>query len=179
MPSFYIKSLFAKRKRKYAERIAQARQDLTDFLTKFEAEVGKEVAGVLRAYAAIPRKYFLRDEEQSEAQSVFAEVRRLIRKEARLLRELHSPECFYYERRKPPYVLWCYGIDWDDIQQMLGEDGRLPMEQVLRLLDVLRDGKPSREVVGQERVFRQKRRRLVRFLRMAARLEEDVVCRFR
>ena len=65
MPSVYIPSLFERQKRRYGGRIARARQDLADYLAEFESEVGKDVAGVLRSYAAIPRKYFLRDEEQS------------------------------------------------------------------------------------------------------------------
>lgn len=91
--------------------------------------------------------------------------------------KMHSPACFYRERSKPPYVLWCYGVSWEDIKLVV-EDGRLPLKHVLWLLDVLMKEKPSREVVGQERVFRRRRRRLMRFLRMAAFLEEDVVCRF-
>ena len=62
---------------------------------------------------------------------------------------------------------------------MLQEDGRLPLKHVLRLLDVLVNGKPSREVGGWNKVFWRRRRRLVRFLRMAVELEEDVAYEFR
>jgi hypothetical protein len=34
----------------------------------------------------------------------------------------------------PPHVLSCYGIDWDDLQE-LHEGGVLPLERVLWLLD--------------------------------------------
>jgi hypothetical protein len=177
MPSLYIPSLFEKRKQKYGERIARARQELADYLAAFEAEVGNEVAAVLRAYAAIPAKYFPHDEEHTAEQNVFGVVRQLIRQKATLLQKLRSPECFYRERSKPPYVLWCYGVSWEDIKLVV-EDGHLPLEHVLRLRDVLRNGTPTREVIGQERVFRRRRLWLVRLLRTAAFLEEDVVCRF-
>jgi hypothetical protein len=49
----------------------------------------------------------------------------------------------------------------------------LPLEHVLRLLDVLVNRKPDREVVGRGRAFR---RRLIRFLRRAVELEEEVRC---
>jgi len=179
MPCLYIMSLFEKRKRKFGGQIRKVRQDLADFLAAFEAEVGTEAASVVRAYAAIPRRYFLNDDDgHAEDQDAFSAVRRLATWEARLLRQMRSTDCFYEEPRKPPHVLWCYGIDWDDLRRRLGEDGRLPLEQVLRLLDVLRSGKPSAEAVGWGRVFRRRRQRLVRLLRTAAKLEEDLVCRF-
>ena len=129
MPCFYIQVLFEKRKRKYGEQIKRARQDIADYLAEFEAEVGKEIAGVFRSYAAIPAKYFLHDEEQSGTQGVFAEVRQLIRQEATLLRKLRSPACFYQERKKPPYVLWCYGVSWEDIRRCLWKTGGCPLSK--------------------------------------------------
>jgi hypothetical protein len=180
MPCLYIKSLFEKRKKKYEKRMRQVRQDLADFLDAFEAQAGAEAASVIRAYAAIPRCHFLNSDDagHTDDQDAFSAVRRLARHEARLLRKVRSADCFYHDRRKPPHVLWCYGIDWDDLRRMLGEDGRLPLEQVLRLLDVLRSGKPVRQVVGREAVFQRRRRTLVRLLRRAVSLEEEVVCRF-
>jgi hypothetical protein len=152
MPCLYIMSLFEKRKRKYGREIKQVRQDLVRFPDAFEAQAGAEAASIIRAYAAIPRCYFLNSDDAGDAddQDAFSAVRQLAQQEARLLRKLRSSERCYHERRKPPYVLWCYGIGWDDLRRMLGEDGRLPMEQVLRLLDVLRNGKSVRQVVGRE-----------------------------
>jgi hypothetical protein len=49
----------------------------------------------------------------------------------------------------------------------------LRLEHVLRLLDLLLKGKPRGEIVGRGRVFR---RRLIRFLRTAVELEEEVRC---
>ena len=163
MPCLYIMSLFEKRKRKYGREIKQVRQDLADFLDHFESQAGAEAASVIRAYAAIPRCHFLNseDDEHADDQDAFSAVRRLARQEARLLRKLRSSECFYHERRKPPHVLWCYGISWDDLRRMLGEDGRLPLSHVLRLLDVLRSGKPVRQVEDGKRAFRLRRRRLL------------------
>ena len=56
MPSFHIRSLLEQRERKYGERLAQARRELAEFLDAYEADVGKEVAGVVRAYAKV-RQY--------------------------------------------------------------------------------------------------------------------------
>jgi hypothetical protein len=173
MPTIYIPSLFKQRKRKYGKRLARARRELTVFLDSFEAEAGADAAGVLRAYAALswsPRQ--AGDGLQVGPPTVFDDVRRLKRKVTGLSRRLHSPSCFYRERKEPPYVLWHYGITWDDLGR-LAEDGVLPLEHVLRLLDVLVNRKPDREVVGRGRAFR---RRLIRFLRRAVELEEEVRC---
>ncbi|MGO8750626.1 MAG: hypothetical protein ACLQNE_32150 [Thermoguttaceae bacterium] len=180
MPCLYIMSLFEKRKRKYGGRIKKVRQDLADFLDAFESQAGAEAASVIRAYAAVPRCYFLNSDDAGDAddQDAFSAVGRLARQEAQLLRKLRSTDCFYHEGRKPPYVLWYYGIDWDDLRQMLGEDGRLPLEQVLRLLDVLRSDKPVRQVEDGKLVFQRRRRTLVRLLQTAVSLEEELVCRF-
>jgi hypothetical protein len=171
MPSLYIPSLFKQRKRKYARRLARARRALAVFLDSFEAEAGADAAGVLRAYAALswgPRS--AAEGLPESPPTVFDEVRRLKRKVTGLSRRLYSPSCFYRERRQPPYLLWHYGVTWEDVGRR-AEDVVLPLEHVLRLLDVLVNRKPDREVVGRGRVFR-----LVRFLRTAARLEEDVRC---
>jgi len=180
MPRLYIPSLYDRRKRKYGGEIKHVRQDLADFLAAYEAETGPEAASVIRAYAAVPRKYFLNDDDkQTDNQDAFGRVRRLATREAQFLKKLHSPACFYHDREEPPYVLWCYGISWDDLRRMLGDEGRLPLEHVLRLLDALGSGKAVREVVvGWERVFRRRRQRLVRLLLTAAKLEEAVVFRF-
>jgi hypothetical protein len=176
LPSFfahtlYIPSLFKQRKRKYGKRLARARQELARFLDSFEAEAGREVAGVLRAYAALswgPRS--AAEGLPESPPTVFDETRRLKREVTVLSRRLYSPSCFYREQRQPPYVLLSYGVMWDDLGR-LAEDGVLPLEHVLWLLDVLVNRKPDREIVGRGRAFR---RRLVRFLRRAVELEEEV-----
>jgi hypothetical protein len=192
MPTLYIPSLFKQRKRKYGKRLARARQELARFLDSFEAEAGTEAAGVLRAYAALswgPRS--AAEGLPESPPNVFDEVRRLKREVMALYRRLYSPSCFYRERKDPPYLLWHYGVTWDDLGR-LAEGGVLPLEHVLRLLDVLLKGKPqlptAESIVdlpfttpgagdGPELAFRRKRRRLVRLLRTALRLEEDVACR--
>jgi hypothetical protein len=180
MPSLYIMSLFEKRKRQYGGQIRKVRQDLVRFLDTFESQAGKEAASVVRAYAAVPRKYFLDDDEGeglADDQDAFLKVRQLAIREVRLLRKMRSPDCFFQDRRKPPYVLLSYGISWDDVE-LLVEGDKLPLEHILRLLDVVRNGKASTEALGWGRAFRRQRRRLVRLLRTAASLEEEVACRF-
>ena len=118
-----------------------------------------------------------------------AEAQRLVRQETSLTRHLHSPLCCYRERLNPPYVVWCYGINWDDIECMRDEDGKVTLAYALRLLEVVLNGQPrviptGREITsfnikpgaleGWDTLFRLNRRRLVRFLRVAARLEEDL-----
>jgi hypothetical protein len=171
----YVMSLFRKRRRKYGKRLARARRELAAFLDAFEAEAGTEAAGVLRAYAQVRCSSRQENQPPDGPPTVFDEVRRLKRKAATLSRKLHSPACCYRERRRPPYVLWHYGVTWADLGR-LAEDGRLPLEHVLRLLRMLLNRKPDREVVGRGPAFRQRRRWLVRFLMTAAKLEEDVRC---
>jgi hypothetical protein len=92
----------------------------------------------------------------------------------------------------PPQVLSCYGIDWDDLES-LHEGGKLPLERVLWLLDVLlhegmrlptaeellergrRDWDEAHTVEEWRRLLERDRRRLVRFLRKAVDLREDLV----
>jgi hypothetical protein len=185
MPTLYVMSLFRKRRRKYGRRLVRARQELAVFLDSFEAEAGTEAAGVLRAYAALswgPRS--TAEGLPESPPTVFDEARRLKREVTALYRRLYSPSCFYRERRQPPYLLWHYGVTWEDVGRR-AEDGRLPPECIAGLLRTLLDEEPrlppprpvadlftdtdSRE--GWER----KRRRLVRLFRTALRLEEDVV----
>jgi hypothetical protein len=190
MPFFHIRSLLEQRERKYGKRLAQARRELAEFLDAYEARVGKEVAGVVRAYAKVPQHRPVED-ETPEDPSVFDQVRRLVTRATRLRRRLYSPSCCYKERSKPPYVLWSYGISWEDIRRLL-EDGKLPLRHVLWLLGVLLNGEmrpptaeevrmsgplawaETRTVEEWHEMLKRRRRRLVRFLRTAARLEEDV-----
>jgi hypothetical protein len=126
MPSLYIPSLFQQRKRKYGRRLARARQELARFLDAFEAEVGREAAGVLRAYAALswgPRS--TAEGLPESPPTVFDEARRLKREVTALSRRLHSPRCCYRERRQPPYVLWHYGVTWDDLGRLAEDGGRV------------------------------------------------------
>ena len=78
-------------------------------------------------------------------------------------------------------------IAWDDIENMR-EDGKIALKCTLRLLEILLTEQPKfltrREIKafeittealdGWERIFERKRRRLVRFLQAAAKLEEDL-----
>ena len=93
MPCLYIMSLFEKRKRKYGGRIKKVRQDLADFLDAFESQAGAEAASVIRAYAAVPRCYFLNSDDAGDAddQDAFSAVGRLARQEAAAPAELARP----------------------------------------------------------------------------------------
>jgi hypothetical protein len=192
MPSLYIMSLFERQKQKYWGRICAARQELAQFEESLDARLPKEVAATVRQHIHLPWRSLLRGgkmpEVPAEGQAALAEAQRLVRRENLVTRHLHSPICCYMERLDPPYVFWCYGINWDDIENMR-EDGKVALRYALRLLEILLTEQPKfptdREIKafeittealdGWERIFERKRRRLVRFLQTAAKLEEDLV----
>ncbi len=185
-------SLFERQKQKYWGRICAARQELAQFEESLDAMVGTEVAAAVRAHIHPPWRSLLRGgsmpEVPDEGQVALAEAMRLVKQENLVTRHLHSPICCYMERLDPPYVLWCYGINWDDIENMR-EDGKVALKYALRLLEILLTEQPKfptdREIKafditpedldGWERVFWKRRRRLMRFLRTAAKLEEDLM----
>jgi hypothetical protein len=191
MPSLYIMSLFERQKQKYWGRICAARQELAQFEEHLDTRLPQEVAAAVRAHIHPPWKSLLRGgkmpEVPAEGQAALAEAQRLVKQENLVTRHLHSPICCYMERLDPPYVLWCYGIAWDDIEN-LREDGKVALKYALRILEILLTEQPRfptrREIKafditpealdGWEKVFERKRRRLVRFLRTAAKLEEDL-----
>ena len=83
---------------------------------------------------------------------------------------------------------WCYGLRWDDIE-LMEEDGKLLMERVAELLDVLLHKEPrlptAEEIVSfhmhanvdaGEQPLQRRRRRLVWLLRTAENLGEDLAC---
>jgi hypothetical protein len=118
-----------------------------------------------------------------------AEFLLLNRREAVLCRKMRNSAFCYYEPLSPPYVTWCYGLNWHALS-CLEEDEKLPLRYVQRLLEVLLERKPHfptrRQIIdlhmdaerckGWARVFPHKRRQLVWLFRTAVRLEEDVVC---
>jgi hypothetical protein len=196
MPSFYVMSLFQRQHEKYCQRFAKARQELEDYVASVESQGGnEEVAEVFRAYLDIPWGYRLKGERLPEVPPeglpLLDQFMQMNRREAAIARKLRNSAFCYADSLVPPYVLWCYGIDWDDLDS-LEEDGKLPLRHVrrlLRLLDVLLDGEPhfptAEEVVSWdmhpeastwERIFWKKRRHLVWLFRTALKLEEDLIC---
>lgn len=194
MPSLYIMSLLDRQKQKWWGRITKARQELAQFEESLDGRLPKSIADIVRQHAHPPWPSLLQGspspEMPVEGQEALAQVQKLIRNETSLTRRLHSPVCCYTERPKLPYVFWCYGVTWDDVMFMRDEDGNLPLRNVLWLLDVIlgdpRQVMPTKRQVktngittealeGWESTFRRNRRRLMRFLRMAAQLEEDLV----
>jgi len=177
MPSFYLMSLFQKQKEKYCRRHAKARQDLDDFV----AQVGnEEVAKVFRSYVAdIPWGFRLNGERlpevPGEGVAFLDEFLRLNRQEAVPIWKIRHSAFSFYEPLTPPYVLWCYGLNWDDIE-LMEEDRKLPVERVAELLEMLVDREPVVSVSDWEKTFGRKRRRLVWLFQTAIRLEEDLVC---
>jgi hypothetical protein len=127
MPSYYILSLFQKRKEKYGDQIARAREELAQFDEGLDDIVGAEVAAAVRQYIHVPWKRLFRGEQMPEVppegQAALAEARRLIRQETSITRHLHSGVCCYSDCMTAPHVLSCYGIDWDDLES-LHEGGR-------------------------------------------------------
>ena len=158
-----------------------------------EAQVGKkDVANVFRAYLDIPWGFRLRGEGlpeiPPEGRTLLDDFLRLNRQEAVVMWKLRHSAFGYYEPLTSPHVLWCYGLDWHDIE-LMEEDGTMPVERVAELLDVLLHKEPrlptAEEMVAfhmdadggtWERTFQRRRRHLVWLLRTAVRLEEDLVC---
>ena len=192
MPSFYLMSLFQKQKEKYEERHARAHQKLDDFVASVESQLGSEVAKVFRAYLDIPWGFRLRGEGlpeiQPEGRTLLDDFLRLNRQEAVVVHKIRHSAFSYYEPLTPLHVFSCYGLEWHDIEQM-EEDGKLPVERVETLLDMLLNEQPRfptpEEIVAfhmdgdagaRERTFWRKRRHLVWLLRTAVKLEEDLVC---
>jgi hypothetical protein len=194
MPSFYIQSLFQRQHEKYCERLATVRRELDDFIDFAEMLGGEEVADVFRAYVAnVPWGFRYRGERLPEIPSkgllVLDEFLRLNRREAALQRRMRNSAFWCFDSLTPPYVFWAYGWYWDRIELLRDEDGRLPLKNVRRLLEVLLDGEPrfptpeqvvdfgmdADEAKGWERTFRHKRRSLVWLFQTALRLGEEVV----
>jgi hypothetical protein len=192
MPSFYIMSLFQRQHEKYCRRFARARQELEDYVASVESQAGKEVAGVFRAYVDVPWGYRLRGERlpeiPPEGLTFLDGFLRLNRREAALARKLRNSAFCWYDSLVPPYVLWCYRLNWDDVD-LMEDDGKLPLEHVRQLLDVLLNREPcfptAEEVVSWdmrpeastwEPTFWKKRRHLLWLFRTALKLEEDLVC---
>ncbi len=193
MPSLYLMSLFHIQKAKYEERHAKAHQELDDFVAAVETQVGNEdVAKVFRAYLDIPWGFRLRGEGlpeiPPEGRTLIDEFLRLNHDEAVLVHKIRHSAFGYYEPLTPPHVFWCYGLDWHDIE-LMEEEGKLPVERVAELLEVLLDKQPRFPTAEEsvsfhmdagagtwERRFAKKRRHLVWLLRTAVKLEEDLVC---
>jgi hypothetical protein len=189
-------SLLQKQKEKYWGRICQARQELAEYEEGLDALVGTEVAAAVRQHIHPPWRHLLNGgklpELPVEGQAALAEAQRLIKQETNITRNLHSPICCYGDYIAPPHVLSCYGIDWDDLRE-LEEDGVLPLRQVIRLLDIVlneemrfptatelaargnRDWDEANSIEEWCRLLKRKRRQLIRFLRTAVGLEEDLV----
>lgn len=196
MPSYYVMSLLHKQKEKYWGQICQARQELAKFGESLDARLPKDVAAAIRQHIHPPWRHLLNGgkmpEVPAEGQAALAEAQRLIKQETSITRHLHSPICCYGDYIAPPHVLSCYGIDWDDLQG-LEEDGVLQLRQVIRLLDIVlseemrlptaeelaarghKDWDEAHSVEEWCRLLDRKRRQLIRFLRTAVGLEEDLV----
>ena len=188
MASLYIPSLLDRQKRKYWGQICAAREELARFEDGLDDLVGVSTAGIVRLHLhpslALRLKLNPVPDVPPEGQEAYAEALRLVGQETQFTRHLHSPVCCYRERSSPPYVLWCYGVSWDDIECQRNEEGMVTLDYAMRLLDVLLHRKPQEvkahhiapeELDGWETTFRHNRRRLVRFLRRAAKLEEDLM----
>ena len=194
MPSLYIPSLLDRQHQKYASRISEAREELARFEDSLDDLIGTAVAGIVRLHlhpsVALRLKLGPIPNVPPEGQEAYAEALRLVKKVKRATDHLHSPICCYMERLEPPYVVWCYGMAWDDIEASRGNDIKVPLAYALRLLDMLLNRKPQvmptrREIKsfkitpealeGWEATFWRNRQRLVRFLQTAARMEEDLV----
>ena len=137
MASLYIPSLLDRQKRKYWGRICAAREELARFEDGLDDLVGVSTAGIVRLHLhpslALRLKLNPVPDVPPEGQEAYAEALRLVRQETQFTRHLHSPVCCYRERSSPPYVTWCYGVSWDDIECQRNEEGMVTLDYAMRL----------------------------------------------
>ena len=94
-----------------------------------------------------------------------------------------------YERGyfRDPYndwdLLWNFGLSWwTDVIPRLDDEGRLSVEDTKKLLALLREREPtfeanvSKSSAEDQQYFRERYRRLQRFLEEAIQLDEPVEC---
>ena len=193
MPSFHIRSLFEQQLDKCQERYAKVRRELDGFVETAEKLAGREVADVFRGYLNVPWGWRYRGERlpeiPSEGLPFLDQFLDLNHREAALCRKMRNSATWFYDSLVEPYVLWCYRWYWDEVESLLDDDRRLPMERVRMLLEVLLTEKPRFPTLrlvadvgadpdvlsGWKRTFKHKRRNLVWLFQTALRLGEEVV----
>jgi len=200
MPLLFIDSLVRRQHEKRCQRLDRVRQEIDRFLASVESQVGTEVADAFRAHLDLPWGVRYRGERlpevPPEAMPFLDGFLWLDRREAAIRRKaFHSAFCCW-EPYQPPNVLSCCGETWMPVELWYMQDECLSVANVRRLLEVVRDSEmvlPTQEDVaswgqrddGEPRtceewrqVLARRRRRLVRFLELASKLDEDVRCLF-
>lgn len=194
MPSFYIQSLVERQLQKYRERHARVRMDLDGFVLYAGLLGGKEVGDVFQGYIDNVRWYWrYRGERLPEipAQGLpfLDEFLQLNRQESALVIKMRNTAFWCHDSMAPPYVLWCYGLRWYDIEALVDEEGCMPpdhVEKVLRRLldeepkfptakDVASFGMAADAIEGWARTFRHRRRNLVWLFQTALRLDQAII----
>jgi hypothetical protein len=194
MPSFYIRSLFERQHEKYCQRHERVRLELDGFVMHAGLLGGMEVENVFQEYVDnVLWGWRYRGERlpeiPAEGLPFLDEFLQLNRRESALVLKMRNSRLWCSDSLPPPYVLWCYGLRWYDIEAFRDEAGGLPpqhVEQLLRVLleeepefptpkDVVKFNMDADEVAGWGRTFRHKRRNLIWLFQTALRLEEEPV----
>ncbi len=198
MPTLRIISIYRERKRMFATELAQARTELEQFRASIVTHFGTQTADAIRRQAWWTEDMILGkvDVPQLPEEGAVAakKLQMLDRKVRAVWKKIRTPDCWFREQPTPISVLETVGLTWSMVKERCSADGRLPLEQILWLLNALSTTEqvmPTEEQVwawaasGYEpchlpeewrRVLRRRRRRLVRLLHTAVMLEENVRC---
>ena len=65
----------------------------------------------------------------------------LTRNVGTVVKKIHTPDCWFHEKPMPISVLETVGLSWDEVQARCKANGKLPVGDVLWLLNVLRTTK--------------------------------------
>jgi hypothetical protein len=196
MPILRIMSVYRQRQRSLGPELARARDELARFEAALVARFGRDGAAAIRMHANWTEDMIFGRVKVPELPEGGDHARRTLRQLRQtvqaVLREIRTPDCWFWENPEPISVLETVGLSWAEVRGRCSTDGRLPVAEVLRLLNILRTTKqimPSREQVTEwaasgcspchlwaewRRVLWSRRRRLMRLLSAAVELEEEV-----
>ena len=200
MPTLRIMSIYRERKRMFAAELAQARTELEHFKASIVARFGTQTANAIRQQAWWTEDMILGKVEvpnlPEEGSVAAKKLQMLDRKVRAVWKNIRTPDCWYREQPTPISVLETVGLTWSMVKERCSADGRLPLEQILWVLNALRTTEQVMPTEWQvwawaasgldpchlpeewQRALRCRRRRLVHLLHTAAMLEEDVRCSF-
>jgi nitroimidazol reductase NimA-like FMN-containing flavoprotein (pyridoxamine 5'-phosphate oxidase superfamily) len=199
MPTLRIMSIYNTRKRHFASELAQARAELAEFRESLVVRFGTETANAIRQQTRWTEAMIFGRVEvldlTDEAEDAIRTLKTLTRRVMAVWKKIHAPDCWFHESPSPVSVLETVGLTWDHVQERCAANGRLPVAEVLWLLNVLHTTKqvmPTDEQAWEwaasgcepchlphewRRVLWRRKGRLVGLLRTAAELEEEVRCK--
>ena len=199
MPTLRILSIYNARKRHFAPELAHARAELAGFKESLIIRFGVETADAIRQQTHWTEAMIFGRVEvpelPMECEAAVKTLKMLTRKVSTVVKKHHAPDCWFHEQPSPISVLETVGLTWDMVWERCEANGRLPVADVLWLLNILRTTEqvmPSDEQVWEwaasgcepchlpdewRRVLWRRKERLVRLLKMAVELKEEVRCK--